>query len=138
MITLSTLERTNQFKKQRIGRGNGSHRGKNSGAGHKGQVKRGKVRIGFEGGQKALTRRLPKLRGFNQPANLSKAVLTLSALDRVSQDGDVVTLNYLLEKKLISDKVRTVRFINTGTLGKKLTFSDEANIYLTKGAKSSI
>jgi large subunit ribosomal protein L15 len=66
IIQLNNLEKTTQKRKQRVGRGVGSNRGKNCGLGNKGQSKRGHVRIGFEGGQKSLIRRTPKFRGFKQ------------------------------------------------------------------------
>ncbi|NJK71265.1 MAG: hypothetical protein HC932_03370 [Thermales bacterium] len=64
MFSTNNMKKITKTKK-RVGRGEGSNRGKNAGKGHKGQTKRGHVRIGFEGNQTPLVRRLPKLRGFN-------------------------------------------------------------------------
>ena len=75
---------------KRIGRGNGSGNGKTAGKGHKGQKARsgGGVRIGFEGGQMPLMRRIPK-RGFNNIFATKYAIINVSDLNRFN-DGDVV------------------------------------------------
>ena len=81
----------------RKGRGAGSGNGKTGGRGHKGQKARsgGKIRVGFEGGQMPLARRIPK-RGFNNIFAKPLEIVNLSTLDRF-QDGDTVTVHALLE-----------------------------------------
>jgi large subunit ribosomal protein L15 len=139
MIVTNNLQKTTQGRKQRVGRGNGSNRGKNSGAGNKGQTKRGHVRIGFEGGQKALIRRTPKFRGFKQHDFKNKASFSLSVLDTHLDNKAVVTLALLVEKGLISDFVKTVRILKPTTEVKKsFVFPEDDTIYLTKGAKENI
>ena len=86
----------------RKGRGAGSGNGKTGGRGHKGQKARsgGKIRVGFEGGQMPLARRIPK-RGFNNIFAKPLEIVNLSTLDRF-QDGDTVTVHALLEKGILS------------------------------------
>lgn len=137
MITLSTLPKTVLKKDKKIGRG--SNRGKNSGHGNKGQIKRaGKTRVGFEGGQKSIIRRTPKSKGygFNPKKDFQLAVLTVSAIERSFKDGDTVTLSALKDHKLIDEKTKKVRIINTGKLSKKIQIETD-NIYLTSGAKKA-
>ena len=85
----------------RKGRGAGSGNGKTGGRGHKGQKARsgGKIRVGFEGGQMPLARRIPK-RGFNNIFAKPLEIVNLSTLDQF-QDGDTVTVHALLELSLI-------------------------------------
>ncbi|NCB63323.1 MAG: 50S ribosomal protein L15, partial [Clostridia bacterium] len=87
---------------KRKGRGAGSGNGKTAGRGHKGQKARsgGGVRIGFEGGQMPLTRRLPK-RGFHNIFAKPLEIVNLTALDRF-QDGAVVDAQALLDKGILS------------------------------------
>ena len=138
MFLLNNLQKVVNQRKQRKGRGEGSNRGKNSGKGHKGQTKRGHVRIGFEGGQKPLNRRLPKFKGFNARENKQRVVLTLTDIDKAYAADEQVSMQTLLEKKLISDKIKQVRVVNTGELTKKLGFSEEESLHLTKGVKEII
>jgi large subunit ribosomal protein L15 len=139
MIQLSNLEPTVTKTRKRVGRGEGSNRGKNAGKGHKGQTKHGgKVPIGFEGGQKSLKKRQPKLRGFKQAEDKQKVVLTLLKINTAYNDGDTVSFATMLEKKLITSKTKTVRIVSTGSLDKKLTFEENENLYLTKGVKSVV
>ncbi len=137
MFGLNNLKKIVKRRK-RVGRGEGSNRGKNSGKGHKGQTKRGHVRIGFEGGQKPLIRRLPKVRGFKSYDRKNKATLTLSALDKKFSKGEEVSMATLLEKGLITKLIKKVRIVNTGTLSNPLKFKEEDSIYLTKGVKGII
>ena len=137
MFGLNNLKKIIKRRKI-VGRGEGSNRGKNSGKGHKGQTKRGHVRIGFEGGQKPLIRRLPKVRGFKNYDRKNKLTLTLTAIDKAYSKGEEVSLTTLLEKGLITNLIKKVRIINTGTLSNKLTFKEEEGLYLTKGVKGII
>ena len=107
---------------KRLGRGIGSGLGKTSGKGHKGQWARsgGGVRIGFEGGQMPLARRLPKT-GFDNAWKKEYSIVNLSSLE-VFEDGTVVTAELLLEKGILS-KVEHygVKVLGNGELTKKLT-----------------
>ena len=86
----------------RKGRGAGSGNGKTGGRGHKGQKARsgGKIRVGFEGGQMPLARRIPK-RGFNNIFAKPLEIINLSALNAF-EDGETVTAEALLEKGILS------------------------------------
>ena len=92
------------YKRQayRKGRGAGSGNGKTGGRGHKGQKARsgGKVRVGFEGGQMPLARRIPK-RGFNNIFAKPLEIINLGALNAF-EDGETVTAEALLEKGILS------------------------------------
>ena len=104
----------------RKGRGAGSGNGKTGGRGHKGQKARsgGKIRVGFEGGQMPLARRIPK-RGFNNIFAKPLEIVNLSTLDQF-QDGDTVTVHALLEKGILSKCEYGYKVLGNGTLTKKL------------------
>ena len=106
----------------RKGRGAGSGNGKTAGKGHKGQNARsgGGVRPGFEGGQLPLYRKLPK-RGFNN-YRFAKvyAIVNVAALN-VFEDGAVVDIAALLEKKIIRKELDGLKVLGNGELTKKLT-----------------
>ena len=106
----------------RKGRGPGSGNGKTSGRGHKGQKARsgGGVRIGFEGGQMPLYRRLPK-RGFNNKNFATNyAEVKLYDLNRF-EDGTIVNYDLLIESGLIKDVKDGVVVLGNGELTRKLT-----------------
>ncbi|MFB9757926.1 MULTISPECIES: 50S ribosomal protein L15 [Bacillaceae] len=107
--------------RNRVGRGTGSGNGKTAGKGHKGQNARsgGGVRLGFEGGQTPLFRRLPK-RGFTNIGRKEYAIVNLDALNRF-EDGTEVTAELLLETGVISKLNNGVKVLANGTLEKKLT-----------------
>ncbi len=107
----------------RKGRGPGSGNGKTAGRGHKGQNARtgGGVRPGFEGGQIPLYRRLPK-RGFtNSLFKKDYAIINLETLDRCFNDGDVVSMDVLLEKGIIRKELSGLKVLARGEITKKLT-----------------
>ena len=106
---------------KRKGRGCGSGNGKTAGRGHKGQKARsgGKTRIGFEGGQMPLARRIPK-RGFNNIFAKPLTEINVSALNAFD-DGATVDAAALLEKGMIRDCKYGVKVLSNGTLTKKLT-----------------
>ena len=123
---------------KRLGRGIGSGLGKTSGKGHKGQWARsgGGVRPGFEGGQMPLTRRLPK-RGFKN--GLFKKVYTvinIGMIDELYNDGDVVTVEDLKAKGIIS-KIEEygLKVLGNGEVTKKLTVKADK---FTASAKEKI
>ena len=106
---------------KRKGRGCGTGNGKTAGRGHKGQHARsgGKTRIGFEGGQMPLARRIPK-RGFNNIFAKPLTAINVSALN-VFENGTVVTAALLEEKGMIRDCKYGLKVLSNGELTKKLT-----------------
>ncbi|MED4345042.1 50S ribosomal protein L15 [Heyndrickxia coagulans] len=108
-------------KRNRVGRGIGSGNGKTAGKGHKGQNARsgGGVRLGFEGGQTPLFRRLPK-RGFTNINRKEYAIVNLDVLNRF-EDGTEVTPALLLKTGVISKEKSGVKVLANGKLEKKLT-----------------
>ena len=120
--------------KRRVGRGIGSGIGKTAGRGHKGQKSRagGYHKVGFEGGQMPLQRRLPK-RGFKSTTLRFNAEIRLSDLERLAvTEIDVLTLK---QAGLVPELVRAVKVIAAGKLTKKVTLS---GIAATAGAKAAI
>ena len=118
----------------RRGRGHGSGNGKTAGKGHKGQKARsGAPRIGFEGGQMPLYRRLPK-RGFTNRNSLDIEAINLGALEAFDNDAEV-TVEALLEKGIIKSAKDGVKILGNGELTKKLTV--QANAF-SEGAKAKI
>ena len=120
--------------KRRVGRGIGSGLGKTAGRGHKGQKSRagGFHKVGFEGGQMPMHRRLPK-RGFKSPMKPFKAEVRLSDLEKLP----VTEIDVLALKKagIVSDLARVVRVIKSGELTKKLVIK---GLIATAGAKAAI
>ena len=108
-------------KAYRKGRGNGSGNGKTAGRGQKGQWARsgGGVRVGFEGGQMPLARRLPK-RGFHNIFAKPLEAVNVSALEKF-EDGAVVNAQALLEKGILSKCQYGVKILGKGEITKKLT-----------------
>jgi len=120
--------------KRRVGRGIGSGLGKTAGRGHKGQKSRsgGFHKVGFEGGQMPLQRRLPK-RGFKSLATPYKAEVRLSELENLPvAEIDVLALK---QAGLVSEMARTVRVILSGSITKKVALK---GLIATKGAKVAI
>ena len=105
----------------RKGRGAGSGNGKTAGKGHKGQNARsgGGVRVGFEGGQLPLYRKLPK-RGFKNRFAVNYAVVNVAALNRF-EDGAVVDVEALKAAKIVRKELDGVKILGNGELTKKLT-----------------
>lgn len=117
---LKPAEGTNKNKK-RLGRGTASGQGKSAGKGQKGQNSRsgGGVRLGFEGGQMPLYRRLPKV-GFTNIFRKEFAVVNVSDLERF-ENGALVTIEALKETGLVKDTKNGVKILGTGELTKSLT-----------------
>ena len=113
-------------KAYRKGRGNGSGNGKTAGRGQKGQWARsgGGVRVGFEGGQMPLARRLPK-RGFHNIFAKPLEAVNVSVLEKF-EDGAVVDAKALLEKGILSKCEYGVKILGNGQLTKKLTVQASA------------
>ena len=120
---------------KRIGRGHGSGWGKTSGKGHKGQKARaGKgMRVGFEGGQMPLQRRIPK-RGFNNIFRKNVVAINVGTLNKF-EDGAVVDIAALTEKGIVKNSFDSVKILSNGTLTKKLTVKAQA---LSQGAVAKI
>lgn len=108
-------------ERKRLGRGVGSGTGKTAGKGHKGQKARSgnQPRPGFEGGQIPFFQRIPK-RGFNNVNRKEFAIVNLEDLN-LFNDGDVVTIELLLEKGIISKVLSGVKVLGNGNLEKKVT-----------------
>ena len=108
-------------ERNRVGRGSSSGNGKTSGRGHKGQKARsgGGVRLGFEGGQTPLFRRLPK-RGFTNINRKEYAVINLEILNRF-EDGTEVTPALLVETGIVKDEKSGIKVLGNGSVEKKLT-----------------
>ena len=106
---------------KRKGRGPGSGNGKTGGRGHKGQHARsgGKTRVGFEGGQMPLVRRIPK-RGFNNIFAKPMTAINLAVLNRF-EDGAVVDAAALIEAGIISSCPNGLKVLSNGNLTKKIT-----------------
>jgi large subunit ribosomal protein L15 len=120
--------------KRRVGRGIGSGLGKTAGRGHKGHKSRagGYHKVGFEGGQMPLQRRLPK-RGFKSASLKYNAEITLSDLEALGVDEvDLLTLK---QSKLVGEIAKVVKVIKTGELTKKVVLK---GIGATAGAKAAI
>ncbi len=119
---------------RRVGRGIGSGLGKTAGRGHKGQKSRagGFHKVGFEGGQMPLQRRLPK-RGFKSLSAQTRAEVRLSDLDRLGVD--VIDILVLKQAGLISGLVKTVKVILSGEISRSITLN---GLVVTKGAKAAI
>ena len=113
-------------KAYRKGRGAGSGNGKTGGRGQKGQWARsgGGVRVGFEGGQMPLARRLPK-RGFHNIFAKPLEAINVSVLDKF-EDGAVVDAKALLEKGILSKCEYGVKILGNGSITKKLTVQASA------------
>lgn len=105
--------------RNRVGRGTSSGNGKTAGRGQKGQKARGKVRLGFEGGQMPLFRRMPK-RGFNNINRKEYAIVNLETLNKF-EDGAEVTPALMVEAGIVKNEKDGVKVLGNGELNKKLT-----------------
>ncbi len=123
-------------ERKRIGRGPASGQGKTAGKGHKGQKARAGrgMQIGFEGGQMPLQRRIPK-RGFNNIFRKEFATVNVASLDKVFNDGDVVTIEALVASGLVKKTLDGVKILGNGEIAKKLTV--QVNAY-SETAKTKI
>jgi len=124
--------------KRRVGRGIGSGLGKTAGRGHKGQKSRagGYHKVGFEGGQMPLQRRLPK-RGFRSQSAKYNAEVTLAALERLVNRSNVADVDLLSLKQagLVGELIKNVKVIKSGELTKAVKLT---GILATAGAKAAI
>jgi large subunit ribosomal protein L15 len=131
--TISPAEGSKRNRK-RVGRGIGSTDGKTAGRGHKGQKSRsgGFHKVGFEGGQMPLQRRLPK-RGFASATARYKAEVRLYHID--AMDSDLIDIETLKKAGVVKHDARKVKVINTGEIGRAVTLKGLA---VTKGAQAAI
>ena len=120
--------------RRRVGRGIGSGIGKTAGRGHKGQKSRsgGFHKVGFEGGQMPLQRRLPK-RGFISPTKGNTAEVRLSALNKLPVD--VIDIKVLKQAGIVPRTVLAAKIILTGKVSRAIKLQ---GILVTKGAKAAI
>ena len=123
-----------KHSKRRVGRGIGSGLGKTAGRGHKGQSSRsgGYHKVGFEGGQMPMQRRLPK-RGFKSHLLKFNAEVTLTALDQLG--ASEVDLLALKQAGLVGQIAKVVKIIQTGSISKAVKLT---GIGATAGAKAAI
>ena len=137
MITLKDLKPNEGAVKKvvRVGRGRSSGCGKTSSRGNNGEGQRSgrSSKRGFEGGQMPAFRRLPKLKGFNNVFALNTSAVNVSALEKL--DADVVTLDVLVENKLVHPSTEVLRILGNGELTKKVTVKAK---YVTESAKEKI
>jgi large subunit ribosomal protein L15 len=135
-MKLNTLQAAKGSRKlrTRVGRGIGSGLGKTAGRGHKGQKSRagGFHKVGFEGGQMPLQRRLPKV-GFSSRIGRRTAEVRLSELAKV--EGDTISLETLKAANVIDARTLQAKIILSGTVDKAFTVQ---GIGATKGAKEAI
>lgn len=135
-MNLNTIKPAEGSKhaKRRVGRGIGSGLGKTAGRGHKGQKSRagGFHKVGFEGGQMPLQRRLPK-RGFVSLTKGDTAEVRTGDLNMF--DSDTVDILALKQAKLISAEAKSVKVILAGEVSNKVTVQ---GLLLTKGARAAI
>lgn len=120
--------------RKRVGRGIGSGLGKTGGRGHKGQHSRsgGYHKVGFEGGQMPLQRRLPKL-GFNSRTAAFVAEVRLNELTGI--DAEAIDLDALKKAKVVAHRVRRAKVIASGAIDKAVVVK---GLRVTKGARAAI
>ena len=134
LSNLSPAKGSKQSDNFRRGRGHGSGNGKTAGKGHKGQKARsGAPRIGFEGGQMPLYRRIPK-RGFKNRNTKEIVAINIAALE-VFEDGATVGTDALIEQGIVKNPGDGIKILGNGKLTKKLTV--QANAF-SASAKESI
>ena len=133
LSTLRPAEGSVHSDNFRRGRGHGSGNGKTAGKGHKGQKARsGRPRIGFEGGQMPLYRRLPK-RGFKNRNTKEIVAIDITALNKF-EDGSEVTVDSLMDLGIVKNPKDGVKIIGNADLSKKLT----VKVVTSEGAKAKI
>ena len=133
MTKLNTIGKVTR-KKIRVGRGIGSGKGKTCGRGHKGQKSRsgGFTKIGFEGGQMPLQRRLPKV-GFTSRVSSITSQVTLAQLDNLTEKD--ITIDVLKKHNLVTKNISRVKVMLSGEINRPINL---IGIKPTKGAKAAI
>ena len=137
---LNSLNYKVKTKKNRLGRGIGSGKGKTSGRGHKGQKARSGIAIkSFEGGQMPLYRRLPK-RGFNSIKKNNIAIINLQQLQEFISKGKLntkilINLNELKKNKILKNKINKIKLLGNGDIKDKINIEVD---FISKSAKEKI
>ena len=137
---LNSLNYKVKTKKNRLGRGIGSGKGKTSGRGHKGQKARSGIAIkSFEGGQMPLYRRLPK-RGFNSIKKNNIAIINLQQLQEFISKGKLnnkilINLSELKKKKILKNKINKIKILGNGDIKDKINLEID---FISKSAKEKI
>ena len=135
-MNLNTLKPTLGEKsgRKRVGRGMGSGLGKTCGRGHKGQGSRsgGFTKVGFEGGQMPLQRRLPKV-GFTSRVSRMTSQVTLSQLDKLTETD--ISIDVLKKHNLVTKNIVKVKVMLSGEITRAVNLT---GISVTKGAKAAI
>jgi large subunit ribosomal protein L15 len=135
-MNLNTLKPAlgEKTSKKRVGRGMGSGMGKTAGRGHKGQKARsgGFTKIGFEGGQMPLQRRLPKV-GFSSRISIITSQVTLGQLDKLTEKD--INIDVLKKHSLITKNILRVKVMLSGEINRAINL---VGIKATKGAKAAI
>jgi|TARA_B110000240_G_C13118714_1_gene291680 large subunit ribosomal protein L15 len=135
-MNLNTLKPAlgEKTSKKRVGRGMGSGMGKTAGRGHKGQKARsgGFTKIGFEGGQMPLQRRLPKV-GFSSRISIVTSQVTLGQLDKLTEKD--INIDVLKKHNLITKNILRVKVMLSGEINRAINL---VGIKATKGAKAAI
>jgi len=135
-MNLNTLKPAlgEKTSRKRVGRGMGSGMGKTSGRGHKGQKSRsgGFTKIGFEGGQMPLQRRLPKV-GFTSRVSIITSQVTLSQLDKLTETD--INIDVLKQHNLVTKNILRVKVMLSGEINRAINL---VGIKPTKGAKVAI
>ncbi len=124
MITLDSLPKLMTKSKKRLGRGESSGKGKTAGKGAKGQTKRGKINMGFEGGQLPLKKRLPQRRGVGNTVLKKAVTITTKQLNNFSEKS-LVNKTSLVEQGLIPQSLKDtkIKIVASGKLEKALKIS---------------
>jgi len=135
-MNLNTLKPAlgEKTSRKRVGRGIGSGMGKTSGRGHKGQKSRsgGFSKVGFEGGQMPLQRRLPKV-GFSSRVSIITSQVTLSQLDKLTETD--INIDVLKKHNLVTKNILRVKVMLSGEINRAIKL---VGIKPTKGAKAAI
>ena len=135
-MNLNTLKPAlgEKTSRKRVGRGMGSGMGKTAGRGHKGQKARsgGFTKIGFEGGQMPLQRRLPKV-GFSSRISIVTSQVTLGQLDKLTEKD--IDIDVLKKHNLITKNILRVKVMLSGEINRAINL---VGIKATKGAKAAI
>lgn len=130
-MELNELPLRKGYKKpaKRLGRGIGSGKGVKCTKGNKGAKARagGTKKIGFEGGQTPLYRRVPKFRGFKTMKPNESVTVTTQILEQHFENGDTVTIGALIKKNLINPKFLGIKVVKKGDLTKTLTVVGKAS-----------
>ena len=135
-MNLNTLKPAigEKTSRKRVGRGIGSGMGKTAGRGHKGQKSRsgGFSKVGFEGGQMPLQRRLPKV-GFSSRVSIITSQVTLSQLDKLTETD--INIDVLKKHNLVTKNILRVKVMLSGEINRAINL---VGIKSTKGAKAAI